>query len=52
MDILSDSNDEDDLKIIDPPLYCSEWPEDPPALPEIKDSVLELEALGIADPSP
>jgi hypothetical protein len=52
MDILSDSDDEEDLKVIDPPLYCSQWPEDPPASPEIEDLVLELEALGIANPSP
>jgi hypothetical protein len=52
MDISSDSNDENNLKIIDPLLYYSQWPKDPPALPKIKDSVLELEALGIADLSP
>jgi hypothetical protein len=52
MDISLDSDYEEDLKVIDPPLYYSQWPEDPPASPEIKDLVLELEALGIADPSP
>jgi hypothetical protein len=52
MDILSDSDNEDNLKIIDPLQYCSQWPEDPPASPEIEDLVLELEVLGIADQSP
>jgi hypothetical protein len=52
MDILSESNNKDNQKVIDPPLYCSQWPEDPLVLPKIEDLVLELEALGIADPSP